>query len=179
MIAPGDQLNLAVYGNNENALLTAPIQLPNLKVSSKGTIFLPYIDEVEVKGLTEDQARKLIQTRLTAMIPDVQVQLSHAAGTRNSVSVVAGLPKNGSYPLDSGDMTVTALISAAGGLPEQMNNPQVNLQRGGRLYRAAAKTLLENPALDAVLKGGDRIYVTSWWSRRYATAARRWSSPST
>ncbi|NBZ86849.1 polysaccharide biosynthesis/export family protein [Stagnihabitans tardus] len=160
VIAGGDLLNLAVFAGNESALLADPIQLPNLKVSSKGTVFLPYIDEVEVAGMTADAARSRIQEKLTAIIPDVQVQLTHAAGTKNSVEVVAGMPRNGSYPLTSGDTTVTAIIAAAGGLPETMNNPQVNLQRGGRLYRVGAKTILENPGLDTVLRGGDRIYVT-------------------
>lgn len=160
VIANGDVLNLAVFGSNEGTPLANPIQLPNLKVSSKGTIFLPYIDEIEVAGMTADAARARIQEKLTAMVPDAQVQLVHAAGSRNAVDVVAGLPRNGNYPLASNDTTVTSILAAAGGLPEQLNNPQINLQRGGRLYRVGAKTILENPGMDAVLRGGDRIYVT-------------------
>lgn len=159
-IAPGDVLNLSVYGSSETALLNAPIQLPNLKVSSTGTVFLPYVDEVEVKGLTEAEARKLVQDRMAAIIPDVQVQLQHAAGTQNSVDVVSGLPRNGAYPLPNGQTTVMQILAAAGGLPETQNNPQINLERGGRLYRVGAKTILEDPALDAVLQGGDSLYVT-------------------
>lgn len=158
-IATGDMLNLAVFGGTENGLLNNPIQLPNLKVSTEGTVFLPYIDEVKVAGLSPDEARKLIQDKLTVIIPDVQVQLAHAPGTKNSVEVVAGLPRNGSYPLSSGDTTVTSILAAAGGVPDAANNPQVNLQRNGRLYSIGAKTILDNPQLDTVLQGGDRIYV--------------------
>lgn len=159
-IAPGDSLDLAVFGSNESALLANPIALPDLKVSSQGTIFLPYLDEVKVAGLTETEARQLIQDKMTSILPVGQVQLKHAAGTQNSVDVVAGLSRNGSYPLPGGDTTVTQILALAGGLPDDMNNPQVNLQRGGRLYRVGAKTILENPGLDAVLQGGDSLYVT-------------------
>ena len=160
VIASGDMLNLAVFGGNDKTLLASPIQLPNLKVSSKGTIFLPYIDEVEVAGMTSDAARARIQEKLTAIIPDVQVQLALAQGSANSVEVVAGLPRNGVYPLTSGDTSIMAILAQAGGLPEGATNPQVNLQRDGRLYRVGAKTILENPQMDMVLRGGDRIFVS-------------------
>lgn len=160
VITPGDQISLAIWGNSENALLTDAIQLPNLKVSSEGTVFLPYVDEVPVAGLSPAAARAEIQTRLATLIPAVQVQLDHVSGSRNSVEVLSGLPQNGSFPLPTGDTRVTAILAAAGGVPDAVNNPQVSLQRGGKLYRVGVKTLFENPGLDAVLQGGDRLYVT-------------------
>jgi polysaccharide export outer membrane protein len=160
VIAPGDVLSLAVFGADQATLLGAPIGLPNLKVSSRGTIFVPYIDEIHVAGMTENAARKMIQTKLTAIVPDVQVQLAHAAGTRNSVEVLAGLPRNGNFPLPTGDTRLTAILSLAGGIPEQTENPQINLQRGGRVYRIAAKSIFEDPSKDIVLRGGDRIFIT-------------------
>lgn len=159
VIAKGDMLGLAVFGGTEGTLLADPIQLPNLKVSSEGTVFVPYIDEIEVAGLTPDAARSLIQDRLTQIVPAAQVQLEHEPGSRNSVEVVAGLPKNGVYPLSS-STTVMGLLAEAGGLPPSEANPQINLQRGSRLYRVGARTILENPQMDTVLRGGDRIYVT-------------------
>ncbi len=160
-IAAGDMLNLSIFGGTDSQLLGSPIVMPNIKVSSKGTIFLPYIDEINVAGLSEEAARKLIQDKLVVIVPDVQVQLGHAAGTKNSVDVIAGLPRNGSYPLPTGNTTVTQVLAAAGGLPEAMINPQVNVQRNGRLYRIGAKTILDNPGLDAVMKGGDSLFVAA------------------
>jgi polysaccharide export outer membrane protein len=160
VIAEGDLLNLAVFGGNENTLLANPIQLPNLKVSSKGTVFVPYIDEIQVAGMTAEAARARIQDKLTAIIPAVQVQLDHAQGSRNSVEVVAGMPRNGVYPLSSGNKTVMSILAEAGGLPDGANNPQVNLQRDGRLYRVGARTILESPGMDVTLRGGDRLFIT-------------------
>lgn len=159
-IRPGDKLSLAVWGNSENAILTNAVSLPELNVSSKGTIFLPYVDEVVVAGMTPDDARIEIQRRMEAVIPAAQVQIGHVSGSRNTVDVVSGLPRNGPYPLATGDTRVTSILAAAGGVPDAVSNPQVNLQRNGRLYRIGARTLLENPAADTVLRGGDRIYIT-------------------
>lgn len=163
LIQPGDKLSLAVWDNDDSSLLSQPaqkvIQLPDLKVSSSGTVFLPYVDEVYVAKLTPDEARKTIQAKLLSIIPSAQVQLNYASGANNSVEVVSGMPNNGNFPLADRSTTVTSLLAQAGGIPEGMNNPQVNLQRGGKLYRVAADTLLTRPELDTTLRGGDKIFV--------------------
>lgn len=163
LIKTGDKLTLAVWDNDDSSLLSSPgqkvIQLPDLRVSSSGTIFMPYIDEVQVAGLTPDQARKLIQSKLLSIIPSAQVQLSFASGNQNSVQVVSGLPNPGTIALPDNNTTLTSIMAQAGGLPVAMINPQVNLQRNGKLYRIPADTLLNHPELDTTLKGGDKIFI--------------------
>lgn len=163
LIQPGDKLSLAVWDNDDSSLLSQPaqkvIQLPDLKVSSKGTIFLPYVDEVYVARMTPDEARKAIQGKLLSIIPSAQVQLNYASGSNNAVEVVSGMPNNGNFPLPDRSTTVTSLLAQAGGIPGTMNNPQINLQRGGKLYRVAADRLLAHPELDTTLRGGDKIFV--------------------
>jgi polysaccharide biosynthesis/export protein len=61
--------------------------------------------------------------------------------------------------LPDDDFSILDLIAQSGGIPAQMVNPQVRVARGGRLYGVAFADLERNPALDAVLKPGDRIYV--------------------
>jgi polysaccharide export outer membrane protein len=155
-IKTGDKLTLAVWDNDDSSLLSSPgqkvIQLPDLRVSSTGTIFMPYIDEIQVAGMTPSEARKVIQTKLLAIIPSAQVQLSFASGNQNSVQVVSGLPNPGVIPLLDNNTTLTSVMAQAGGLSVSMINPQVNLQRNGRLYRIAADTLLNHPELDTTGK---------------------------
>lgn len=163
VIRSGDMLSLAVWDNDDTSLLSSPgqkvTQLPNLQVSSSGTIFVPYVNEVYVAKMTPDEARKAIQTKLLLIIPSAQVLLTYASGVNNSVEVVSGLAVNGKIPLIDRSTTVTSILAQAGGIPTAMPNPQVNLQRGGRLYRIAADTLLAHPELDTTLRGGDKVFI--------------------
>lgn len=163
LIAPGDQLDLAIWDNGDNSLLSGPSQkvvpLTGLMVSSKGTVFLPYAGEVHVAEQTPDEARKTIQDKLLGIIPMAQVQLALASGSQNSVEIVSGVPKPGVYPLANRATTITTLLALGGGIPGDLNNPQVNLSRGGKMYRVSAEMLLTNPALDTTLRGGDKVFV--------------------
>ena len=163
VIQAGDKLSLAVWDNDDTSLLSSPgqkvIQLPDLQVSSSGTIFVPYIDEVYVAKMTPAEARTAIQAKLLAIIPSAQVLLTFASGVNNSVEVVSGLTNNGKIPLTDRSTTVTSVLAQAGGVPVAMPNPQVNLQRDGKLYRIAADVLLNHPDLDTTLRGGDKIFI--------------------
>ena len=169
LIQPGDKLDLAIWDNDDTSLLSQPaqkvIQLPGLKVSSAGTIFLPYADEVYVAKMTPDEARQAIQTKLLTIIPSAQVQLNYASGRANSVELISGMPNNGSFPLADRSTTLTSLLALGGGIPTGVPNPQINLSRGGKLYRISSDTLLSHPDFDTTLRGGDKIYVEP--DRRY------------
>ena len=163
LIEAGDRLSLAVWDNDDTSLLSQPaqkvIQLPDLRVSSAGTVFLPYVDEVYVAKMTPDQARKAIQAKLLSIIPSAQVQLSFTSGRKNSVDLVSGVPNPGSFPLPERDLTVTSLLALGGGVALATGNPQVRLSRDGKLYGISAETLLTHPDLDTTVRGGDKIFV--------------------
>ena len=163
LIAAGDKLDLTIWDNDESSLLSSPaqkvVQLPSLTVSSKGTVFLPYADEVYIAKMTPDQARKTIQDRLLTIIPSAQVQLQFASGSLNSVELISGVPKPGVFPLENRSTTLTSILALGGGIPSDVPNPQVKLSRGGNLYRVSAETLLSNPELDTTLRGGDKVFV--------------------
>lgn len=163
IIAPGDELQLNIWDSGENSLLTTPEQkvvgLEKLVVSSSGTVFVPYLEELYVAGQTPQAARMQIQTKLSELIPSAQVQLSMVSGRRNSVSLVGGVATPGSYPLPDRDFTVLGLISLGGGIDPGLTNPQVRLQRGEAVYGMSADRLYDNPGLDTTLRGGDKVIV--------------------
>lgn len=163
LIEAGDRIDLAIWDNDDTSLLSQPaqkvIQLPNLLVSSKGTVFLPYADEVYIAKMTPDQARQAIQDKLLGIIPSAQVQLQFQSGRNNSVELVSGVPNPGRYPLVDRDTTLTSLLALGGGIPTGVPNPQINLSRGGKLYRISSDTLLSHPDLDTTLRGGDKVFV--------------------
>ena len=68
LIRTGDVIDLTIWDNQENSLLTnnsgrQNAEILSLRVSPSGTILIPYIDQVALRGLTPDQARDLVQTR--------------------------------------------------------------------------------------------------------------------
>lgn len=165
IVAPGDTLTVTVWATEENGLLTVTgqrfVSLPQLRVEPGGTVFLPYIGKRRVAGMSVERAREVIEEAYSAVAPSAQVQLDLAAGRMSSASLVGGVAAPGSYPLADRDVTITALIAEAGGVSSRLANPQVRLQRDGRLYGISLGRLLEKPELDTTLRGGDTVFIES------------------
>lgn len=163
-IAAGDLLNVVIWDSEESSLFTGRGQntkMSGLKVSAGGTIFVPFVGVVQVAGLSENAARTRIQRKLIEVAPSAQVQLTVTKGARGSVSVVSGVDRPGSYPVEDGHFTILNAVAAAGGAASTTGNPQLRLIRGGKTYVQSLNTVLENPNLDTILRGGDKISIES------------------
>lgn len=162
-VAPGDRLKVTIWTSEENSLLTAPgqrfVTLPEVRVSSSGTVFLPYIGNVRVGDMAPETAREQIEQKYIDVTPSAQVQVEMAEGRLNTASLVSGVNSPGSFPLVDSGVTVTGLIAQGGGVPNSLHNPQVRLQRGDTTYGIALARLIEDPSRDATLRGGDRVFV--------------------
>lgn len=163
LIRTGDRIDMVIWDNQDNSLLTAPTQknvtMSGLTVSPSGTIFVPYVDEVVVRGMTPADARRKVQQNLEMIVPSAQVQLSVASGLGNSVDAVRGFTAPGSYPLPGRNYTVLNLISAAGGIASGLQNPLVRLIRDGQTYQIRADVLLGSADRNITLRGGDKLIV--------------------
>ncbi|MEL6452898.1 MAG: polysaccharide biosynthesis/export family protein [Pseudomonadota bacterium] len=163
LIRIGDQIDLVIWDNQDNSLLTGSqeknVEMRGLIVSPSGTIFVPYIDEIRVSGITPDRARQRIEEELELVVPDAQVQLQLQSGPDNSVDAVGGVNSPGSFPLPNRNFSVLSLISAAGGISPDLQNPLVRILRGGRNFEIRADTLYERASANVVLRGGDKIIV--------------------
>lgn len=169
IIRPGDTVDVIVWDNTENSLLTVPGQrtanMPGMRVSSNGTIFMPYIGKIRVADRTPDSARQLLQRQLEPLVPGAQVQLRMAEGRVNSIDLVGGVGAPGTIPLPDQNFSVLGAISAGGGIRDGLENPQVKLVRGQKIYQTSASQLYENPSLDTRLQGGDKVIIEE--DRRY------------
>lgn len=165
LIAAGDMLQITVWDAEDNSLLTAPgqraAQLQNVRVSSSGRIFLPFVGDMKVSGMSPDTARSQVEARLIETVPSAQVQLNVEAGRANTANLVAGARTPGVYPLVDRNVTVLDLISMGGGIGDSLTNPQIRLMRGNTIYGTSIDRLYEDPALDTTLRGGDRVIVQS------------------
>lgn len=162
-IESGDLIHLVIWDNQDNSLLTSTDQksvaINQLVVSPSGSIFVPYIDQVNVLGMTPESAREEIETRIEMVVPAAQVQLTLEAGPDNSVNAVRGFSAPGNYPLPNRNYSLLSLISAAGGIDPALENPLVRLIRNGESYEIRAMTLFERPSSNVVLRGGDQVIV--------------------
>ena len=163
IIRPGDMVSIIIWDSSENSLLTndgsRQVALGDVPVSAGGSVFVPYVGEVRVSGLSPDRARARIQDALEPISPSAQVQLTMAEGRGNSVDLVGGVRSPGSFPLPNRNFTVLSLIAAGGGVSESLDNPQIRLKRGGRIYGTSVDRLYKEPQLDTLLTGGDQVIV--------------------
>lgn len=163
IIAPGDSVQLSIWENGENALMTSPgapsSQLQTAVVSPQGNIFVPYVGVVKVSGMSPEHAREAIQTRLAELVPAAQVQLVAAPGRQNSVDLVSGVARPGNFPLVDRSLTVLGLVSMGGGVQPGIINPQLRLIRGGNVHTISMERLIDSPTLDTNLRGGDKLVV--------------------
>ncbi len=163
IISTGDTLDVTIWDSQDNSLLTNPgqrfTQIQGVEVDGNGSIFLPYVNKVGVRGLSASEARAKIQSRLEPIVPSAQVQVSLQQGRDNSVDVVGGVSKPGSYPMPSRNYKVLNVLADAGGIPNTLRNPRVRLIRGTTTYEISAEDLFANGARNALLLPRDTVVV--------------------
>ena len=163
LIRAGDSISLAVWDSQQDSLLASPeqrmVQMQNLTVSQNGRIFVPYVGEVRVSGMSPDAARRDIESQMRVIVPDGQIQLSHSPGSANSIDVVTGVASPGRIPMPESSPSILSVLAQAGGIAPSLRNPLVRLNRGGHGYAIPARVLFAEPSRDIMLRGGDRILV--------------------
>lgn len=171
LIAAGDRISLVIWDPQNNSLLAGEgqksVALPNIAVSPEGTLFVPYVGDIDVIGKTPSQVRQEIETALAPTVPSAQVQLTVEVGRLNSVDVVTGVGRAGSYPLMDRNTTILSLIAQSGGIATNLRNPLVRLIRKGKTYEIRAESLFSDASKNVLLKGGDKVFVEE--DRRYFT----------
>lgn len=164
-IAAGDVVQLTIWDAEENSLLANTGQrataLQEVEVSANGRIFVPYIGELDVAGMSPDVARTRIEQELVPTIPSAQVQLVVKPGRLNSANITGGVGAVGLYELPDRNFRILDLLSRAGGANPDFVNPQVRLTRGGQVYGVPLSRILEEPQLDIPVRGGDRVLVVN------------------
>ena len=161
-ISVGDRLDLRIWDSDSPSLITGPeervSEMPGVRVDSRGEVFVPFVGDVAVAGMTTNAARRIIQDSMESIAPSAQVQVSLASGRRNSVDVVSGVSSPGRYPLEDLDTSVLNVIAEAGGV-SGLQTPRVRLTRGQRTYVTPLARLQSDPSQDTLLRGGDKLTV--------------------
>ncbi|AHM03584.1 Capsule polysaccharide export protein [Roseibacterium elongatum DSM 19469] len=168
VLAPGDRLRVTVWDSIDDSLITngePSAVLESIVVAPDGTIFVPYLGNTRVSGMTLQLAREHLQDEMSLIVPQAQVQLTVESGRGNSIDLVGGVANPGRFPMPDRNYTILNLLADGGGVENGLSNAQVRLMRNGAIYGVSVDRLFAEPGLDTLLHAGDRVIVEE--DRRY------------
>ena len=131
VIGTQDQLIILLTGLNESSLKT--------EVTPEGNIQIPYVGLIYVGGLTIEQARTLIRTKMQKFYPALssgQTKLSVTLGNIRSirVTIIGEVKQPGTYTLSSLSTMFNALYQT-GGPTENGSLRSIELIRGNKVFK--------------------------------------------
>lgn len=131
-VGPGDVLQVNLWDNPERVAGDGGLA-PNLTVSEDGTIFYPYVGEVEVAGKSISQIRTALVGGLEAFLQSPQVEVSVVEYNAHSATLVGEVGAPGQYPISNVPLTLLDAINLAG-RDDAADLSRVLIRRGGREY---------------------------------------------
>lgn len=136
---------------------------PGFVVDHEGMVQFPYAGNLKLAGLTEEQARSLLTTKLAYYInkPKVTLRVQSYRSKRIYIDGEVKLP--GLQAINDIPMTLIEALNRAGGLLPTADQSQISLNRAGTSYRINLPQLVQkgvNPA-SIMLANGDVVRVMS------------------
>jgi polysaccharide export outer membrane protein len=144
VVGPGDRFDIQLYGNEASSY--------KLTVERDGRINFPKLGPINLEGLTFDEARSLIERRVSQQLIGSKVSVAMGDLRSIRVFVLGEAEKPGSYTV-SGLSTMTNALFVSGGVKKIGSLRNIQLKRDGRLV-----TVLD--LYDLLLHGdtsGDRL----------------------
>ena len=163
-IGANDVLYITVWDHPE---LTAPsgpqqqIDANGRLVRPDGTMFYPYVGNVEAAGKTIEELRSFIAQRLAQFIDSPQVDLSVLRFASQKVILSGAVLKAGQQPITTSPLSVVEAVSAATVDPLNADLAGLTLNRDGHEYRLDLDALNSKGSLlhNVYLKDGDQLYL--------------------
>lgn len=130
--------------------------LPPQAIEPSGRILVPFVGEVNVKGLTPVQAAKKIEEKLSTKAVQPQIIVS-LVGNGASASVSGEATRAGPVPLTSRGERLLDAIAFAGGAKYPATEIDVRIQRGNSTGIVSLQRVINDPAQNIPLQPGDQI----------------------
>jgi polysaccharide biosynthesis/export protein len=181
LIENGDVLNIVIWDHPElsnaatvatgdrsttgaDASTSATTAPPaGFMVDQDGLIQFPFAGDLKVAGLTQDQARTLLSTKLSRYLKQPRVTLRVQAYRSKRVYVDGEVKNPGLQSINDIPMTLVEAINRAGGVLPTGDQSQVLINRGGVNYFINLPQLVQrgvNPS-SIMLVSGDVVRVRS------------------
>ena len=155
-IKKGDEIEILVWEE--------PKFNTNTAVSSRGTITIPLIGEVQVTELTVDQLKETINRELSQYIKgEINLTVSITSSNNMQVSVLGMVTRPDSYAI-ADETSIFKILSMAGGPSDQANISEIRIYRKNSNSSYTTLDLseyLETGEIDSVIPvyPGDVVYV--------------------
>jgi polysaccharide export outer membrane protein len=163
-IGVGDSLYITVWDHPE---LTSPAgsqqqaSANGRLVRADGTLFYPYAGLVSAAGMTIEQLRSALSSKLTKYVEKPQVDVSVISYGVQRITVRGAFTKTDPQPITVSPVTLAQAIGAATINTDQADLSNLTLTRDGHEYHLDLDALSHTPrGLDDVwLKAGDQIFL--------------------
>ena len=174
-IGNGDILSIVVWDHPElaGAAMTSPNVATDLGptgappsgfvVDHEGKVQFPYAGQVKLAGLTEDQARDLLASKLARYIAKPNVTLRVHAYRSRRVYIDGEVKAPGLQAINDIPMTLMEALNRAGGMLPTADQSRLVLERGQQRYQVDLRELVQkgiNPG-NILLQHGDMVRVHS------------------
>jgi polysaccharide biosynthesis/export protein len=161
-IGPGDSLYITVWDHPE---LTSPAGTQQQTaangrlVRSDGTLFYPYVGSIKVAGMTIEEVRQTIQSKLAKYVTKPQVDVSIVGYNSQHVLFQGAFMKTDPQSITSVPLTLAQALGTATINSDRANMSDLVLSRDGRNYHLDLAALYDGRGLakDIYLKPGDRL----------------------
>ncbi len=170
-IGPGDRLFIYVYGETERlsaSLVSGAAINPIFEkyVRDDGTIFYPNAGIIQAAGITVEEMRLELTTRLSNVLNNPQVDVSVSEFNSKKVTVSGSFESPGTYPITTVPITLSQLISNANGFSTKITNntgdlTSLKFTRDGYIYDLDYEYLARKSQIQNLiyLKDGDVIHL--------------------
>ncbi|MFN3581943.1 MAG: polysaccharide biosynthesis/export family protein, partial [Pseudomonas sp.] len=163
-IGPNDALFITVWDHPELTIPGGTQQSASANartVRDDGTLFYPFIGNVQVAGLTLEELRELIAQRLARFIEQPQVDVN-VIGYNSQKIIVSGAFQNpGSLSVNAEQLTLTQAVGLAGIDPQRADLSNLTLIRNGSSYVLDYDRLTSRAsAINQIyLRAGDKLHL--------------------
>jgi polysaccharide biosynthesis/export protein len=137
------------------------ITLPNQAVESNGSISVPYVGSVQVRGRTPFEVQQTITDELKKRAIEPQVTVSVVEQRSSMVSVLGEVNRADRFPVSQGGERLLDAIAHAGGPTAKGFDTWVMLERGGRRGTVPFGALVYEPSNNIYVQPNDTIYLYS------------------
>ena len=173
LIRPGDELSIAVFevgislfgagavpATGVGTTPRTPVagaQALTMEVREDGFIDLPYAGSIRAAGTYPEDLAAMIRRRLKPLSENPEVSVAIATSVENVAYLGGAVVRSGRYRLTAAHEHLLDVIALGGGSAVDLNELQVQLQRGDEAVTAPLNRIGPGDPANLVVHPGDRI----------------------